>query len=463
MTDNLKDIIEAYREIYQGKVRDFNILSTIHLSENDHTNILCEILNMQINGECPFMASFVKEVLCLDVNTKDLIAKTQVRAIGPQKTGYIDMLIEEKSSQNVRIIVENKVCGAGDRAHQLAEYYYSFVHDNTEAYKELDKRGEDFRRKYQVQESLAQNTYLAYLTDSAEREYPSEIKREWLNSIKFKHISYEDDVYDWLKYKVLPIVPYGKSGDAHNSIILYLRELENLLGTNGIQNKWYLENDKIKRFIETHVITQSADNVEKYNKLNAIYNALRNEAKKANQNDNLILFDLINCILCYRDNVFGQFAPQGWKIHCAANYITFYPTYWLGKFGGTKSSCIHFVISQWTKGKIRSINLNIHNNACKRNITLTPQIYDKARTNIDNIVYDILNTKDKLYKTNYDDILSLFEQNGHFYWHVALDAKKLGVSWKPNAKDNQIKEFFEKITNHETIRELIQYIDENFK
>lgn len=94
---------------------------------------------------------------------------------------------------------------------------------------------------------------------------------------------------------------------------------------------------------------------------------------------------------------------------------------------------------------------------------MTPQIYDNARTNMDNVVHDILNTKDKLYNTNYDDTLSLFEQNGHFYWHVALDAKKLGVSWKPNAEDNQIKEFFEIITNHETIRELIQYIDENFK
>lgn len=93
---------------------------------------------------------------------------------------------------------------------------------------------------------------------------------------------------------------------------------------------------------------------------------------------------------------------------------------------------------------------------------MTPQIYDNARTNMDNVVHDILNTKDKLYNTNYDDTLSLFEQNGHFYWHVALDMNKLGLVWTPDNRE-ATKKFFEEIISNNAIRELIQYIDENFK
>lgn len=462
MAENIQDIIEAYREIYQSKVRDFNILSTIHLSENDHTNILCEILNMQINGECPFMASFVKEVLCLDVNTKDLIAKTQVRAIGPKKTGYIDMLIEEKSSQNVRIIVENKVCGAGDRARQLAEYYFTFVDDDTyDAYKELNERGKEYRKEYHIQASTSPNTYLFYLTDSAEREYPRDIHRDWLKAIHYKHISYEDDIYEWIKGKVLPLIQFGRTGDAHNSIILYLRELESVLGTNNLQNNWYLQSKEVKEFISKFILEspQESSHIQEYKYFDEAYEKIRQI--KTDKEDAIVISDLMNCVLCYRDNIFGQYSPQGWTIHCAANYITLYPTCWLNKYGGTKSSCIHFAISPWKKGKTR-INLNVHNNACKRNITTDKKAFEKAKSNLCSIVEKILNTKDKLYNTNYDDTLSLFEQNGHFYWHVALDMNKLGLVWTPDNRE-ATKKFFEEIISNNAIRKLIQYIEENFK
>ena len=115
---NIDNIISQYRDIYKSKVRDFNVLTTVHLSENDHTNILCEILNMKDGKEKPFMKSFVEEVLDIEY-AEDFVAKTQIASIGINDKGYIDLLLE---SPKTCIVIENKVCGAGDMDYQLFRY-----------------------------------------------------------------------------------------------------------------------------------------------------------------------------------------------------------------------------------------------------------------------------------------------------------------------------------------------------
>ena len=51
METNVQDLLNKYEEIYLSRSRDFNALTTVHLSENDHTNILCEILNMKVGDK----------------------------------------------------------------------------------------------------------------------------------------------------------------------------------------------------------------------------------------------------------------------------------------------------------------------------------------------------------------------------------------------------------------------------
>lgn len=482
---DINTLIEAYREIYQSKNRDFNILSTIHLSENDHTNILCEILNIQVGGRKPFMESFMQDVLGIKyTGYEKLVAKTQVKSKGNNKIGYIDLLIEEKENPATRIIIENKVCGAHDSHNQLARYYYTYANtEYTNDYAYLKQAVEEYRRDNGITPSNEENVWIVYLTDltidekakyledfdRAEKQpHIDSISTELVDKIRkisrYLHISYEDHLYEWLKNKVLPCIPYGKKGDAHKSIVLYLRELENVLGANNVQNTWYLENNKVRRFIETYIESQSMTNTEKYNELNKTYNVLRNEAKKANQKDNIILLDLISCVLCHRDNVFGQYAPSGWTVYCAGNYITFYPTYWLSKFGGTKTSCIHFIIAPWKKrGNKIKLNLDVHNSACITYMTKNEQTYKAIQSSIYGIADNhILNQDDNLYNKGYDEVLTKFHQSGHYYWHVAFDVKEMGILWDPNDAE-AIKKFFEDIISHNSIQELIQYIDNNFK
>lgn len=82
METDVQDILNKYEDIYLSlsRSRDFNALTTVHLSENDHTNILCEILNMKVDGKRPFMESFVCDVLGIitDLPYEKLVAKTQI-------------------------------------------------------------------------------------------------------------------------------------------------------------------------------------------------------------------------------------------------------------------------------------------------------------------------------------------------------------------------------------------------
>ena len=488
METNVQDLLNKYEEIYLSRSRDFNALTTVHLSENDHTNILREILNMQVNGKKPFMASFFREVLGIKdkMDYNNLVAKTQVQAISAKGLGFIDLLIEGNGKH---IIVENKVCGAGDGPFQLARYYFSYIRDNDyfeqllkdcsweEFHKDEIKYAEDLSKQHREwwekeQNDVSPEIYIVYLTDIADKEpsknsLPKELKENRLKN-HYIHISYEEDIYDWLKTKVLPLVPYGKTGDAANSIIIYLHELENILASNVAQNQWYLEKEQVQDFInEIFHATDSQTNVHKYERLDAIYKTLKETSKLDEYKDNSILSDLINCVLCHRNNVFGKFAPEGWTVYCAGDYITFYPTWWLAKYGGTTSSCIHFILTKWrNSGLDRQFNLDIHNNACKKYMNDKNTYEERQMALMDctkNIKIDVQDPD----LIDHDAALKSYLRSNHYYWHLYFDSEKikkeLGITWDPNANDEEIERFFKTFVQSEEIQKLVKYIDEIFK
>lgn len=488
METNVQDLLNKYEEIYLSRSRDFNALTTVHLSENDHTNILREILNMQVNGKKPFMESFVRDVLGITgkMDYNNLLAKTQVQAISAKRLGFIDLLIDGNGKH---IIVENKVCGAGDGPFQLARYYFSYIKWDEDDLKQLLKEcsWEEFKqdeKKYaeKLQDSYNEwwnkknyvnNTdlYIVYLTDIADKQpsknsLPEDLKEKLGNH--YIPISYEEDIYDWLKTKVLPQVPYGKNGDAVNSIILYLRELENILASNAAQNQWYLETEQVQDFIKRiYYATDSPTNVQKYERLDDIYKDLTKAAKLDEYKDNSILSDLISCVLCWRNNVFGKFAPEGWKVYCACNYITFYPTRWLEKYGGTTSSCIHFIFTNWNNcGFGRKFNLDIHNSACK-NYMDDEETYDKRQRALMACVQHIIDKNQDPDLINHEKAQKSYLKSNHYNWHLYFDPEKirneLGIRWDPNAEDKKIEAFFKKFVEYNEIQEIVDYIDKNFQ
>ena len=474
METNVQDLLNKYEEIYLSRSRDFNALTTVHLSENDHTNILREILNMKVDGKKPFMESFVRDVLGItgkmDYNNNNLVAKTQVQAISAKRLGFIDLLIVGNGKH---IIVENKVCGAGDGPFQLARYYFSYIKGDEDYLKQLLKecRWDEFKqdeKKYaeKLQDSYNEwwnkknyvnNTdlYIVYLTDIADKQpsknsLPKDLKDKLGNH--YIPISYEKHIYDWLNIKVLPHVPFG-TGYAHMSIILYLRELENILASNAAQNQWYLETGK--SFIDEIYKDRKAEtNIEKYKILDAICNDLTQAANQKAYEDNSILRDLRSCVLCWRNNVFGQFAPEGWTVYCDGTYIKFYPTRWKEKYGGSTACNIHFLFNNWQKENVTIFDFNIHGDACKKYIiTMNTKEYKSF--------YNKISSHTKGWNKVDDQIedKSTIKKN---QWHLRFDTNKKKVEWMPN--DNEaITTFFRELVESNEIQKLVKYIDDNFK
>lgn len=410
--DNIDNIISQYRDIYKSKVRDFNVLTTVHLSENDHTNILCEILNMKDGKEKPFMKSFVKEVLGIEY-AEDFVAKTQIASIGINDKGYIDLLLE---SPKTCIVIENKVCGAGDMAYQLLRYYYTYVAPDDNDKKDIILSGTKIEKQVTVNYwdkkiiKAQKEVYIVYLTDTMEKHpdvksLPEKLKSKLRNH--YIHISYEDDIYSWLKDYVKPNIKQGKNGDAAKSIDLYLHELENILGINAAQNEWYDQNKESLLTILGFENNEST--IDQFIKLNEIYDKL-DKASKQNDvyNENMYLLDLKNCIKYFQAYVYKGFAPKDWTIYCAESYLNLYRTSWLKKFGGLKKSCVTFSIVNWKDKKSSSIVLNIHDEACKKYLVseeIQEEDYNKTLDEIKkNLRISKIHKRSKISKP-YNDLL----------------------------------------------------------
>ncbi len=461
METNIQDLLNKYEEIYLSRSRDFNALTTVHLSENDHTNILREILNMKVDGKKPFMKSFVRDVLGIDYKEcYKLVAKTQIASIGNNEKGFIDLLIE---GDDIKIVIENKVCGAVDMPYQLSRYYFSFVYEENILGKYFSTNEDKVfieQCKYwhgNNRRISKDKVYIVYLSETADKipdkkSIPESMRDDLSNDKHYIPISYEKHIYDWLNINVLPHVPFG-TGNAHMSIILYLRELENILVSNAAQNQWYLETGK--SFIDEIYKARNAEtNIEKYKILDAICNDLTQAANQKAYEDNSILRDLRSCVLCWRNNVFGQFAPEGWTAYCDGTYIKFYPTRWKEKYGGSTACNIHFLFNNWQKKNVTIFDFNIHSDACKKYIiTMNKKEYKSF--------YNKISSHTKGWNKVDDQIedKSTIKKN---QWHLRFDTNKKKVEWMPN--DNEaITTFFRELVESNEIQKLVKYIDDNFK
>lgn len=271
---------KAFSRASIGSESDVNFLDCIHLSENDHTNILWQILQYKRHGQYPFLKSFVEDVLGLPYYQnfgvdEPLVSPsgTQCRAIGlgdkKEPTGFIDLLL--KSPRKV-FIIENKVCGAGDMDWQLLRYYYSFVtYERNANIPSIQNNSKNFETLYDnfkentKETCKADDVFLIYLTKDGSKEPEEKSIGNLRKTIGDRYIpvSYFGDDYDdrkcifnWLKEDVLPNVPYIESGHFLQSLILYVNYLENSFDDGGnmpldasLYKKLEIENLNIKDLI----------------------------------------------------------------------------------------------------------------------------------------------------------------------------------------------------------------------
>ena len=143
---SIDDLINEYKKENLNRKYPFLLFELANAKENDHTRVLQSILEY---NNYQFLQSFLS-LLGFPVNKGGERISGQKHAI----KGFIDLYIEYKSeSENdIKVIIENKIYGAGDTEKQLTRYVASA----------LDIKKTDFDKFYEGYQELVHKSYKAH-------------------------------------------------------------------------------------------------------------------------------------------------------------------------------------------------------------------------------------------------------------------------------------------------------------
>ena len=113
MTITKSNLVSEFYKEYEAKNGKFLLFDLANANENANTKVLRYLL--QYNN-FQFLYSFLDKIGLPRPNGPITITD-QKKAIGCKATGFIDLYIQY---DNVHIIIENKIYGAGDSEKQLA-------------------------------------------------------------------------------------------------------------------------------------------------------------------------------------------------------------------------------------------------------------------------------------------------------------------------------------------------------
>lgn len=423
MYDDFERILQ--NELSIGNTGDANLLNCIHLNENDHTNILWQILQYKQDDKLPFLESFVKKVLGIDwkLCSLDNESKTQYPAIPGkgnaqnQKFGFIDLLL--KNDDKV-IIIENKVCGASDQNYQLARYYHSFVEmtDKNQPYYNSLKSAYGSYHKSHGNAYSKDNVYVVYLT-----EYGTLPKDEYVVAFQkqigehFVQASYfgsgEDDnkksLLDWLKEDVLTRMPYVKSGRMLKSLLLYIDYLET----------WCNGDEEIK-------YGKSVCSFFKDKPLNELYKAFEdNESKELKREKGK---EFSHALRYFINKKLNELLPnQEWAIFWTPAYLLIYKKTWNEIECGRRFCMVHWELLKHMSQK-PDYSWGFHMEGKNLNILAKNDVWKK-----------IFNSK----KAN---------GAGQFRNAFTLTPEQKEDSYILSLSDTEIKDYFGKLLNNDDFK-----------
>lgn len=333
-------LLEQYQREFDTHSRPFLLCDIFDMKENMHTNLLEQLLTF---NNYMLLPSFVEEVLDIDdlptkefIESGDVYVTTQLKALGNKKDtwGLVDLAIQ---IGDTNIIIENKVNEAADTRNQLLRYVttllYVGISSPYTATGQFDKEWYDkltFGQKKKV-DYLLQNLYVYYLTKQDSDEGPSQssfsrtIKAELDTIGHFRKLSYENDIYQWLKKDLLPLLPQN---DLLNSALQqYIAYLEYVLEPASTwQQSWIT---KEAQFV-------GAD-IQKYNLISKgiLYYQKAKETPIADS--------LIKSLEFAREDIFAHDIEQylsspviseedmdlkDWRVHYTPSFIVLYKQKW---------------------------------------------------------------------------------------------------------------------------------------
>ncbi|MDR0699443.1 MAG: PD-(D/E)XK nuclease family protein [Tannerella sp.] len=246
-------------------VYHINVIDELHVNENAHSRILAKLLQQNV-PESKRFEILERFVQFLQKKKPDSFGNITVEQPDiTQETARIDLWIRDK---NYAVIVENKICWAGDQPTQIERYI-------------------DTTRSYGYAET---QIYVVYLSPVCDKEpdrqswgkyYDSEIHRE-----RYVQLSFREDILLWLKDDILPNVRI-KDTYLRSAIEQYIDHLEGIFDLRTINKEFNME---LQEFIKKELgldgtpqenVTKLVAKQEELNKVNSQLQLLKDEAEKA--------------------------------------------------------------------------------------------------------------------------------------------------------------------------------------
>ena len=296
-----KEVVKKQNSIQ--KAYHFNVLDAQcgHIVENSHTNILMQLLQYKNQYGYVFLEDFIS-LAGFDIHIEkndDIQFNTEYfnkAKLGnendKERQGRIDGLVYCKNK--FAIIFENKINGAGNQPKQLYRYINAIIKDKIV--------------------SGMEQVWIVFLTrEGVEDPDPDSV--EYLrnndlldnNNADDKNITgsnyfpctYRDNILDWLKENVLPIVMH-KEESLYSGLVQYIDFLEGMLGKRDSAlvielKQWFKEQELWKEKGREGIIKQNKFLQDLYNDVNIKRSEL---TKNKEYDDNKIkIIDLFRTII----------------------------------------------------------------------------------------------------------------------------------------------------------------------
>lgn len=287
------NLVEEFYKEYESKNGKFLLFDLANANENANTKVLKYLL--QYNNY-QFLYSFLDRIGLPEPKGSACITD-QKKAIGPKATGFIDLYIQY---DDVHIIVENKIYGAGDTEQQLARYIATVNGVS-------DKVFEDWYNK----PSVSKKTYVVYLTADGTKEpsadsLPDELKRR----INYYPINYNDDILPWLEEDVMPNITYADDGMMIAGMQQYIAFLKQA------------PSDDSSKVVKEFVKNLSGTDVDKYTSLLQL---IKDNSGKDNDN---VMKSLRKQLGAHAEAIFSGDVDGDWILHFTPSFIILYKKSW---------------------------------------------------------------------------------------------------------------------------------------
>ena len=287
------NLVDQFYKEYESKNGKFLLFDLANANENANTKVLKYLL--QYNN-CQFLNSFLNRI-GLPIPNGSFSITDQKKALGPKATGFIDLYIQY---DDVHIIIENKIYGAGDTDKQLARYIAT-VNDVSD---------KNFYVWY-ANPSISKDTHVVYLTADGTKEPSSDSLPEGLKKhITYYTINYNDDILPWLEEDVMPNIPYAEDGLMIAGVRQYIAFLKHLLAN---------ESSKV---VDAFVEWLKGNDVENYHSLLAAINP------KLIYPEDVVMKSLRKELGARAEAIFSGDVSGEWVLHFTPSFIILYKKSW---------------------------------------------------------------------------------------------------------------------------------------